>query len=282
MIDINSKVDEYIKIVIELGLFNKENINEIKARLSNISLIEDNSLTGDAEVVIEDGKKIIKINPRKFIEKKEYFLDEVFFHEFTHFANEIHNDLYNSPKSMIMTFKNKYSKFMYDNELAKYPEWGGILLDEAIAQKVAQTMVEKKYEKKIYTLTPHRSKIYDKSVWFYSTFADYPEYEKVAENFSKVVVGNEGLLGLARLSMSPTCLDTIFFNYSKQKGGARKLYQTLGYIGNIAIADYASKGHFVLKDSKNLRKKENVLKSYHLANEVISDVLGDNEPGLND
>ena len=37
MIDISSKVDEYIKLGIELGLFNKENINEIKARLSNIS-----------------------------------------------------------------------------------------------------------------------------------------------------------------------------------------------------------------------------------------------------
>ena len=53
-------------------------------------------------------------------------------------------------------------------------------------------------------------------------------------------------------------------------------------MGNIAIADYASKGHFTLRNSENLRRKENVLKSYHLVNKTIEDMLPNQGPNLND
>lgn len=281
-INLNNKTNEYIELGIKLGLFDDSNLKEIKSKLNNITIIKDYSLTGDAKAIIENRKNIIKINPQRYVGKEYYFIDEVLFHEFTHFTNEIHNDIYSSQNSQIMTFKNKYSQISGNDELAQYPEWGAILLDEAIAQKVAQTMVEAKYGKKIYTLKPHQSKIFDQSLWFYSTFADYPEYEKIAENFSRSVVGNSGLLGFSKLSMSKKCLDTIFSKYAKKSKGAEKLYKTLGYMGNIAIADYASKGHFTLRNSENLRRKENVLKSYHLVNKTIEDMLPNQGPNLND
>ena len=64
--------------------------------------------------------------------------------------------------------------------------------------------------------------------------------------------------------------------------GAENLYKILGYIGNIAIADYASKGHFILKNTENLRKKENVVKSYHCANDIIDSILSKQGPVFDD
>ncbi len=271
--NLDKKIDEYIELGIKIGLIDNSNLGEIKAKLRNITIVKDYSLSGDAEAIIENGKNMIKINPNKFVGKEEYFLDEVLFHEFTHFANEIHNDLYASNDNKIMTFKNKYLQISANDEFAQYPEWGAILLDEAIAQKVAQTMVEAKYGKKIYNLKPYQSKIFGESVKMYSTFSDYPEFERVAENFSKSVIGRSGLLGLAKLSMKKVCIDKIFSKYAEQSRGAEKLYKILGYMGNIAIADYASKGHFTLRNSEKLREKENVVKSYHQANEIIENIL---------
>lgn len=278
--NLDKKINEYIELGIRLGLFDYSNLEEIKSKLKNISIVKDYSLTGDAEAIIECGRNIIKINPSRYVGKEYYFLDEVLFHEFTHFTNELHNDLYSSNDGKIMTFGNKYSQVSITDKLAQYPEWGAILLDEAIAQKVAQAMVESKYGKKLYTLQPKNSKIFGESIIFYSTFADYPEYERVAEKFSKSIVGNSGLFGFAKLSMKKGCIDKIFSKYAEQPGGAQTLYKTLGYIGNIAIADYASKGHFVLRNSEELRSQENVLKSYHLANETMEKVLAYQSIGL--
>lgn len=280
--NISIKVNEYLRLGIQIGLFDNSNIDIVREKLKNISIVEDNSLTGDAEAIIEEDKKIIKINSQKCRNKEYYFMDEVLFHEFTHFINEIHNDLFNSLKSQIIAFKNKYSSSLKNDELAQYPEWGGILLDEAISQKVAQTMVETKYGKRIYERHPKKSKIFGEEMNYYSSFSDYPEFENIAEKFSKSCVGSAGLLGLAKLSMSKRCIDSIFTTYSKQSNGGEKLYKSLAYMGNIAIADYASKGHFILKNSENLRRKENVVKSYHLASKIIEDVLSRQGFGLDD
>lgn len=102
-------------------------------------------------------------------------------------------------------------------------------------------MVETKYGKKIYKLEPHQSKIFGEDLNFYSTFADYPEFEKIAEKFSKSVVGNSGLLEFARLSMKKGFIDIISSKYAKKPKEAKKSYKILGYMRNIAIAEYASK-----------------------------------------
>ena len=254
-------------------------MKQIREKLSNLSIVKDEFLSGDAEAILENDKKIIKINPQKYIGKEYYFLDEVLFHEFTHFTNEIHNDLYSSnSKKKIFSFEKRYEYISNTDELAQYPAWGGILLDEGITQKVAQSMVETKYGRKIYTLKPYSSSIFGKEFNFYTTFAEYPEYENIAEKFSKSIVGNSGLVGLAKLSMKDKCLDMIFSKYSEQPNGAENLYKTLGYMGNIAITDYARKGHFIVENSENLRKKENVVKSYKSANNIIDNMVSKQGP----
>ena len=80
-------------------------------------------------------------------------------------------------------------------------------------------------------------------------------------------------MGLAKLSMKPEGIDTIFSKYSESKDGAKKLYEILGYMGNVAIADYASKGHFVLPNSEINREKSNVLKSMQRARWLMKDEI---------
>jgi hypothetical protein len=233
-----------------------------------------------AEMV--DGKNIIRINKNRCENQGKHFLDEVIFHELTHFTNEIHQDLYGDGPHKIMAFKNKYADFSKNNQLVKYPEWGAILLDEAISQKVAQAMCEKKYGKGIYQRRGVRTKLLDETFLLYSDFADYPEYEKTANKFSKTIVGREGLMGLAKLSMKKDAVDTIFSKYSSKKDGAKNLYEILGYMGNIAIADYASKGHFTVPNSEENRTKQNVLKSMQRADWIMEDVIEPRGPSFDD
>ena len=281
-IDLNSKIREYMEIGNEIGLFENADLKEIFSKIKDVEIVEDNTLTGDAMAEIINGKNVIKINKKRCEGQGKHFLDEVIFHELTHFVNEIHLDLYGDRAHNIMAFKKKYSDFSKNNQLIKFPEWGAILLDEAISQKVAQAMCEKKYGKGIYQRKSVNSKLIDEKFILFSDFADYPEYERVANNFSKTIVGSEGLMGLAKLSMKKDAIDTIFSKYSRKKDGAKNLYEILGYMGNIAIADYASKGHFIVPNSEENRTKQNVLESMQKANWIIEDVIEQSGPSFDD
>jgi hypothetical protein len=281
-IDLNNKIQEYMEIGKEIGLFENADLKEIYSKIKDVEIVEDNTLTGDAMAEMVDGKNIIRINKNRCENQGKHFLDEVIFHELTHFTNEIHQDLYGDGPHKIMAFKNKYADFSKNNQLVKYPEWGAILLDEAISQKVAQAMCEKKYGKGIYQRRGVRTKLLDETFLLYSDFADYPEYEKTANKFSKTIVGREGLMGLAKLSMKKDAVDTIFSKYSSKKDGAKNLYEILGYMGNIAIADYASKGHFTVPNSEENRTKQNVLKSMQRADWIMEDVIEPRGPSFDD
>ena len=281
-IDLDNKIREYMEIGNEIGLFENVDLKEIYSKIKDVKIIEDNTITGNAKAEMGDGKNIIRINKKRCEAQGKHFLDEVIFHELTHFTNEIHQDLYGDRPHKIMLFKRKYSDFSRNNQLINYPEWGAILLDEAISQKVAQAMCEKKYGKGIYRRRGVRTKLLDETVLLYSDFAVYPEYEKLANIFSKTIVGREGLMKLAKLSMKKNAVDTILSKYSSMKDGAKKLYEILGYMGNIAIADYASKGHFTVPNSEENRTKQNVLKSMQRAKWIMKDVIEQNLYGIDD
>jgi len=281
-INLNSKIREYMEIGSEIGLFENADMREIYSKIKDVEIVEDNTLTGDAMADMRDEKNIIRINKKRCESQGKHFLDEVIFHELTHFTNEIHQDLYGDRPHKIMTFKKQKSNFSKNNQLVRYPEWGAILLDEAISQKVAQAMCERKYGKGIYPKKGFQSKLLDDRFILYSDFADYPEYERSANEFSKTIVGKDGLMGLAKLSMKKHAIDTIFSKYLRKKDGAKNLYEILGYMGNIAIADYACKGHFTLPNSEENRTKQNVLESMQRAKWLIDAVIEQSGPNLDD
>jgi hypothetical protein len=264
-LNLKDKIRDFIRMGRLLGLIDESNIDLISSRLVNISIEEDCTLPGDAQLIQNDGSTTLKINPNKLTNKPYYFLDEVIFHELTHAVSEVniaiadfrdHNTgKITAYKDYVEDMRRRYN-YNNPNRLAKYPEWGFLLLDEAIAQQTAQAMVECKYSKKIYNKEAKTSIIYPDNVYFYTTFADYPEYEKPANYFSQLVVGNDGILGMSNLAFRDKLLDKIYKTVDYNE-----LYDILGYMGNIAIAEYAARGKFTLPNSEELRNKDNVSKS---------------------
>lgn len=270
----NKKIREYFELGVKTGLFDINQIDDLYERVKDVEIKENNLLTGDAQAVVQNGKNVILINSERCRNKSDYFMDEVIFHELTHFINEIHRDIYINRTKKVLKFKNTYSYIASNNQLLKYPEWGAILLDESIAQKTAQIMVEEKYNRKIYKTEGYRTKLTEPQVVLMTDFADYPEYCKFATKFAQTVYGGENALNeLCKSSFKGDCLDEIFEAYKCKKDGIKDLYEILGYMGNIAIADYASKGHFVVPNSEENRNKQNVLRSMATVNMKLDDLI---------
>ena len=274
--NLESRKAEYIELGKRIGLIDYTNEGLVRSRLCNIELVEDKTLPGEAQVIQHGNKRILIVNPSRLAFKPDWYIDEVFFHEFTHAANEIDisiADFRDHNRGEIAEFiefvKNMRNRYHYENPnpLAQMPEWGFLLLDEAIAQQVAQSMNKIKYGENLYQIQPYRPPIYPDKIAIMTTFTDYKEYERPAQYFSRIVFrkktdgsthfNDSDILGLANLSLRDQCLDKIFTTVDYNE-----LYDILGYIGNIAIAEYYTHSKFKLKDSEELRDKDNLVKSF--------------------
>ena len=252
-------MQEYIKYGIDLGFFNAKNIERIIERLENVTFEVDNEILGDAQTIpIRDGsgKNIIKQNEKRMYAKnrKPYFADEVLFHEFTHVTNGLYESWFQSLDSWNM--KRKIQTFMNDNEKEHFshysekPEyrqagygWG--LLDDFVAQYVAQSMVVTKYKSKdIYPLKGENYKACNPAIAYMSDLADYPIYTPFTKKFVEALYGRSDLNRFCMESFDKNIVDNIIKAYSSRKGGLENLYKMLGYMGNIDFAENARVGHF--------------------------------------
>lgn len=256
---LHPKMQEYIKYGIDLGFFNAKNIERIIERLENVTFEVDNEILGDAQTIpIRDGsgKNIIKQNEKRMYAKnrKPYFADEVLFHEFTHVTNGLYESWFQSLDSWNM--KRKIQTFMNDNEKEHFshysekPEyrqagygWG--LLDDFVAQYVAQSMVVTKYKSKdIYPLKGENYKACNPAIAYMSDLADYPIYTPFTKKFVEALYGRSDLNRFCMESFDKNIVDNIIKAYSSRKGGLENLYKMLGYMGNIDFAENARVGHF--------------------------------------
>ena len=253
---LHPKMQEYIKYGIDLGFFNAKNIERIIERLENVTFEVDNEIPGDAQTIpIRDGsgKTIIKQNEKRMY-SKPYFADEVLFHEFTHVTNGLYESWFQSLDSWNM--KRKIQTFMNDNEKEHFshysenPEyrqagygWG--LLDDFVAQYVAQSMVVTKYKSKdIYPLKGENYKACNPAIAYMSDLADYPIYTPFTKKFVEALYGRTDLNRFCMESFDKNIVDNIIKAYSSRKGGLENLYKMLGYMGNIDFAENARVGHF--------------------------------------
>lgn len=256
---LHPKMQEYIKYGIDLVFFNAKNIERIIERLENVTFEVDNEILGDAQTIpIRDGsgKTIIKQNEKRMYAKnrKPYFADEVLFHEFTHVTNGLYESWFQSLDSWNM--KRKIQTFMNDNEKEHFshysekPEyrqagygWG--LLDDFVAQYVAQSMVVTKYKSKdIYPLKGENYKACNPAIEYMSDLADYPIYTPFTKKFVEALYGRSDLNRFCMESFDKNIVDNIIKAYSSRKGGLENLYKMLGYMGNIDFAENARVGHF--------------------------------------
>ena len=201
-------MQEYINYGLALGFFNSKNIERVIGRLEKVTFVVDNTIPGDAQTIpIRDGsgRIIIKQNEERMYAKNRepYFADEVLFHEFTHVTNGLYESWFQSLDSWNM--KRKIQTFMNDKEKERFshysdkPEyrqagygWG--LLDDFVAQYVAQSMVEEKYKRKdIYPLKSDTYNACDPAIPYTSNLADYPIYTPFTEKFVEALYGKTDL-----------------------------------------------------------------------------------------
>lgn len=256
---LHPKIQEYINYGIGLGFFNTDNIERVIERLENIQFEVDNTIPGDAQTIpFRDGsgRFIIKQNEKRMYAKgkEPYFADEVLFHEFTHATNGLYESWFQSLDSWNM--KRKIQEFMSNSEKEEFevysekPEfrqagygWG--LLDDFVAQYVAQKMVEEKYkDKEIYKIKGENYKASEPPIAYMTDMADYPVYTPFARKFIEALYGKREIERFCIESFDQNAVNNIIQVYSKRKGGLENLYKMLGYMGNIDFAENARLGHF--------------------------------------
>lgn len=248
---------EYITYGMKLGFFNHIQAQEISEKISNLNIIEDSTLPGDAKVVTSENT--LYINPNRCANNE--YLSLVLFHEFTHLNSSIHNDIY-SEKSFIKSLKSNASLIMdgnthYDYSFQKtqiddvnnpftYILFGGLLLDEVIAENVATEMIKIKFNKVI--PLKNRQKQYGNNVINYRThFNYYGIGEEICDKFAKTLFMNnncKNLNGLSRENFKPDFVKNLIRQHNERPDALQDLTKELGLMGVICFAEEQAEGRF--------------------------------------
>ena len=254
---IQKLIYEYYSYGQALGYIDSTNVNKFTSYIRNLKIVFDHSLGGDAKV---DGN-IIYINPRRLFRTDVSICDseknacEIIFHELSHTMNCFHDDYLLGDNGTLSIFCDKYfalarSKFGMNiskngnmnnpNNLDLFPFCAVTLLDEAIAQDVAEELMAKKYR------YDRRSKIHSEKLFGvnYSTnFNYYGFFQIIAEKFAKTLAGVNSLRELGKLSFHEDLPYKIVSEYIERPDSFNCLYKELCYIGLMLYAFYVNDGH---------------------------------------
>lgn len=255
----NKKRNEFLKYGQECGFINKSNAKRVKERLERIAFVQDNTIPGDAHTKMDSDTTIITINMNRTFSNKEWFTDEVLFHEFTHSVSGLCENEFqtyyswfidkNIQKFMTEQEKEEFKVYSKERPFEFAAGYGVALLDDFVAQYMSQSMVEKKYENDpryksgIYQRKPQRRN-YCPEFDFYSNFNDYSIYEGFGKKFIKALYGKEDVQRFCIESMHPDIVDNIILNYRNRKGGIESIYKLFTYLGTINFAENAELNHF--------------------------------------
>lgn len=246
-------IQEYVQLGIKCGLINNDNLNRIISRLERVNFSIDNNNPGDAQTTpIRDSQNVriskgldVKINEKKTLKlNKYYFKDEVVFHELTHCINGIYENWFENLSLWFDFDKIFLNNFIVKEdrieELSKNPQYrqkayAWLVLDEFVAQYVAQILVEEKYGKKIYEYENKQIKQSDPIITINTNLADYHEFYDIVLKFIEPIYGNN-INQFICDSLNSNIINKIFNYYSKISNGAELLYSLLGEMGNIGFA----------------------------------------------
>ena len=153
---INQKIDEYLLWLYKTDLVtDKCLLNEYSKKLHSLKINEIFDAPGDARITFDGNLEYCVSNiTLQMMYNGEYYIDEVLFHEFTHVINSFHNSLSvkdgfiikDAIEDKMDNFTNtellvQEDKLLYNQD----PCFGVIMLDEYVAQSVAQELVKTKY-----------------------------------------------------------------------------------------------------------------------------------------
>ena len=250
---LDKNIQEYIGLGLRAGLFNKNNLERIVSRLERVNFSVDNNNPGDAQtepIRDRNNPRIsyglnVKMNERRTLNSGSYyFKDEVLFHELTHCINGIYENFMENLSlwfDLDKMFENNFSvksdaiESMSSNPNYRQKSYSWLVLDEFVAQYVAQLLVEIKYNKKIYVNESKLIRQSNPSINVNNNFADYHEFYDIVINFIKPIYGND-LNKFIADSLDSTVINKIFSYYKNEPSGFVKLYSLLGEMGNIGFA----------------------------------------------
>ena len=243
------RIDEYIMLGLQIDLFDSNQVDTIKSRLSGVEVrvVDKETLPKVSTISNSNGEKIIIINSNLCSMKEA---DEEIFKIFSQIINDVHRDLYVYGQSEFVLLKKKFRSDYLDKPLLRYPEWGGILLDNAISEYSSKLMTNKKYD------------LDGKEIEDYTKTNEYV----LANYFSKSLFsGKNSFLKLCKSAYNDVAVDTIYSKYSERENGLNDLYEILGYMGNVAL--YYHKG--IVPESTLNRETSNVLLSKKMVRDKV-------------
>lgn len=253
IVKLDKNIQEYIGLGLRAGLFNKNNLERIVSRLERVNFSVDNNNPGDAQtepIRDRNNPRIsyglnVKMNERRTLNSgRYYFKDEVLFHELTHCINGIYENFMENLSlwfDLDKMFENNFSvksdaiESMANDPNYRQKSYSWLVLDEFVAQYVAQLLVEIKYNKKIYVNESKLIRQSNPSINVNNNFADYHEFYDIVINFIKPIYGND-LNKFIADSLDSTVINKIFSYYKNEPSGFVKLYSLLGEMGNIGFA----------------------------------------------
>lgn len=244
------KMNEFLQYGKELGYFSQSNASRVKERLQRVKFIQDNEIAGDTHTGVSDGITTISVCTDRTFSKDDWFIDEVIFHELTHSISGLYENEFetyyswfidkNIKKFMTEQEKQEFEIYSKEKPFQYSAGYGVALLDDFVAQYMSQSMVEKKYEKDekykdgIYKRQPYKRN-YCPDFIFYSSFNDYPIYERYGRMFVEALYGKEDIGRFCMEAMQSNIVDNIITAYQQRKGGIESLYKILSGLGTIFI-----------------------------------------------
>ena len=202
-------IQEYISLGIKVGLFNDNNLDRVVSRLERVRFSSNNYLSGDAHSnPIRDQNNLrksygidVQINEKKTKNSgKYYFEDEVVFHELTHCINGIYENWFENLSLWFDFDKILKKNFnveddaieqLSSNTQYRQKAYAWEVLDEFVAQYVAQMLVNAKYGKNVYRFENKVIRQSDPLLSVYTDFNDYHEFYEIVLNFIKPIYGND-------------------------------------------------------------------------------------------
>ncbi len=261
---IRSKIDEYLNWISKTRLVTDQKLLDKYSRmLNNLQIKRIYDAPGDAQIGYESLYYCAENIEQQMVYHGLYYLDEVFFHEFSHLINSFHNALAGPNRFIIRdAISNKMDEFTTpelleesDRLLFNQDPWlGVILLDEYIAQSVAQEIVKGKnseldfFDKEMYSfnglkefnLINYTTRVCEPPITIPTTLADYPEFDICAQRFiSKYLHISPS--EFIKKSLNEDLLRNIINNLDTNTAG--EIYIDLCYLGLIKEAVSISKGH---------------------------------------
>jgi hypothetical protein len=282
---IYQKIDEYLLWLYKTNLVtDKYLLNEYSKKLHSLKIKEIFDAPGDARITFDGNLEYCVSNiTLQMLKNGEYYIDEVLFHEFTHVINSFHKSLRGKDSFIIRdAIENKMDNFTNAELLTQEdkmlynqdPCFGVILLDEYVAQSVAQEIVGTKYNTLDYKAKQRYAKnglsgyqkrnyttiISEPPYHLVTSLGDYQEYDLPAKRFIDKYLHISHIEFIKR-AINGDLLRNIIANLDFEE--AEEIYSDLCYMGIIEKALAKYRGFINIKDKKDpVNNPRNVYKAY--------------------